>query len=54
MGNWEFCRNLSMDFGIRTNSFHTLDSLAETLEEEQLPGLFELFSPVIGINLKFE
>lgn len=47
-------RNLSMDFGVRTNSFHTLASLAEAVKEEQLPGLFKMFSPMIGINLKFE
>lgn len=47
-------KKLGIDFGLKTNSFHTLASIAETIEEEQLPGLFELFSPVIGINLKFE
>ncbi len=47
-------KNLNLDFGLRTNSFHTLASVAETVKEEELPGLFELFSPMIGINLKFE
>ncbi|MBI4723428.1 MAG: hypothetical protein HY769_10635 [Candidatus Stahlbacteria bacterium] len=54
IGSSVVIKKVELAIGLRTNSFTSLGSLIGSLEEANLPSIFELFSPVIGVNVKFE
>jgi hypothetical protein len=47
-------RNVTLDLGVTTNSSIAAVSVFDSVQEEELPSLSELFSPVIGLSVDFK
>jgi hypothetical protein len=47
-------RNVTLDLGVVTNSSIAVVSVFDSVAEEELPSLRELFSPVVGITVGFK